>query len=175
MESKQAEDMNSKFDKALEELEQTLPKEMPSGCAEATMRNVLKILGIEDTRINNIMVPLSGGLGGYKSEKGWLGPCGAVVGGCGSVGLILGGKSNKELPSNLVLPAYLKSAQFAKEFEKQFGSVLCSDLSGYDFSDPNKIMEYIEKGVWGKQCYKYVLWAIDNVRNLMKKELKKGW
>ena len=175
MESKQAEDMNSKFDKALEELEKTLPKEMPSGCAEATMRNVLKILGTEDTRINNIMIPLSGRLGGYKSEKGWFGPCGAVVGGCGSVGVILGGKDNKALPPNLVLPAYLKSAQFAKEFEKEFGSVLCSDLSGYDFSDPNKIMEYIEKGIWGKQCYKYVLWAIDNVRKLMKKELKKGW
>ena len=173
MESK--EDIDLKFDKAIEELEKNLPKEMPSGCAEATMKNILKILEIEDIRINNIMIPLSGGLGGYKSEKGWFGPCGAVVGGCGSVGLILGGKENQSLPPSLVLPAYFKSAQFAKEFEKEFGSVLCSDLSGYDFSDPNMIMDYMNKGVWGKQCYKYVLWAIDNVRKLMKKELKRGW
>ena len=96
-----------------------------------------------------------------------------MVGGCAAVGAILGGKERKKIPSNLVFPAFMKSAQFAKEFEKQFGSVICPDLSGYDFSDPNAIMEYVKNDVWGKTCYKYVLWAIDNIRKLMKKELKK--
>ncbi|MFX1427671.1 MAG: hypothetical protein ACFFBE_14545, partial [Promethearchaeota archaeon] len=85
-------DLDSKFDELLEDLTKNLPKQMPAGCAEATLRNILKVLGIEDNLINNIMVPLSGGLGGYKSEKGWFGPCGAVVGGCAAVGAILGGK-----------------------------------------------------------------------------------
>ena len=69
----------------------------------------------------------------------------------------------------------MKSAQFAKEFEKEFGTVICPTLSGYDFSDPAAMMEYMKEGVWGKICYKYVLWAIDNIRKLMKKELKKNW
>jgi C_GCAxxG_C_C family probable redox protein len=171
MEQKMEHDINLKFDEAIEKLKKDLPNEIPSGCAEATMRHILKILGTEEALIDNIMISLSGGLGGYKSEKGWPGPCGAVVGGCGGVGLILGGKE-KMAPNN-VLPAYLKSAQFAKEFEKEFGTVICSELVGYDFSDPNQIMEYMKEGVWGKQCYKYVLWAIDNIRKLMKKELKK--
>ncbi|MFX1480087.1 MAG: C-GCAxxG-C-C family (seleno)protein [Promethearchaeota archaeon] len=175
MEQKMELDIIIKFDEAIEKLENELPNEMVSGCAEATMRHILKILGIENALIDNIMIPLSGGLGGYKSEKGWTGPCGAVVGGCGAVGVILGGNRKEKMTQNNVLPAYLKSAQFAKEFEKKFGTVRCSDLTGYDFSDPNQIMEYLKEGVWGKQCYKYVLWAIDNIRKLMKKELKKGW
>jgi C_GCAxxG_C_C family probable redox protein len=162
MEQNIGQDIMLKFDEAIEILEKELPNEIPSGCAEATMRHVLNILGIEERLIDNIMIPLSGGLGGYKSEEGWFGPCGAVVGGCGAVGVILAGKEKME--QNQVLPAYLKSAQFAKEFEKEFGSVVCPNLSGYDFSDHNNIMKYMEKGVWGKKCYKYVLWAIDNVR-----------
>ncbi|MEJ2295577.1 MAG: C-GCAxxG-C-C family protein, partial [Candidatus Lokiarchaeota archaeon] len=168
-------DIDDKFEKAIDELKDSLPKEMPAGCAEATLGHILKILGTEDQMINNIMVPLSGGLGGYKSQKGWFGPCGAVVGGCAAVGAILGGKEKKPMPPNTVMEAYMKSAQFAKEFENKFGTILCPDLSGYDFSDPNSIMEYIKEGVWGKTCYKYVHWAIDNVRKMMNQELKKNW
>lgn len=57
-------DMDTKFEKAINELEETLPKVMPAGCAEATLGHILKILGTEDQTINNLMVPLSGGLGG---------------------------------------------------------------------------------------------------------------
>lgn len=165
------------FDEALKQLEELLPKMSPveGGCAEATLISILGILGIEDGLINNIMIPLSGGLGGFKSEKGLFGPCGAVIGGCAAVGVILGGKGRKKMSSNLVPVAYMKSAQFAKEFEKEFGSIICPDLSGYDFSEPNALMEYVEDGIWGKTCYKYVLWAIDNTRKLMKEELKQNW
>ena len=76
-------DIDSRFDGALKQLEELLPQLNPieGGCAEATLTSVLNILGIEDEMFNNIMIPLSGGLGGYKSDKGWSGPCGAVVGG----------------------------------------------------------------------------------------------
>jgi C_GCAxxG_C_C family probable redox protein len=170
-------DIDSKFDGALKELEELLPKANPGegGCADATLSSILSILGIEDDMINNIMIPLSGGLGGYKSDKGWSGPCGAVVGGCAAVGAILGGKGREKMSSNLVPVAYMKSAQFAKEFENEFGSIVCPNLSGYDFSDPNAMMDYVKDGIWGKTCYKYVLWAIDNTRKLMKEELKKNW
>lgn len=170
-------DIDSRFDGALKQLEELLPKANPveGGCADATLSSILSILGIEDDMINNIMIPLSGGLGGYKSEEGWSGPCGAVVGGCAAVGAILGGKGRDKMSSNLVPVAFMKSAQFAKEFENEFGSVICPNLSGYDFSDPNAMMEYVKDGIWGKTCYKYVLWAIDNIRKLMKGELKKNW
>ncbi len=172
-------DIDSKFDDALEHLKESLPKEMPAGCAEATLRHIFNVLGIEEQLINNIMIPLSGGLGGYKSEKGWSGPCGAVVGGCAAVGAILGGKEKEPIPMNLIPVAYMKSAQFAKEFENEFGTVICPTLSGFDFSKydgiPEAMMDYMKEGVWGKTCHKYVLWAIDNIRKLMNEELKAKW
>jgi len=168
-------EIDIKFDEALKQFEEIFPKlnPMEGGCAEATLTGILKILGIQDGLINNIMIPLSGGLGGYKSEKDWSGSCGAVVGGCAAVGAILGGKGREKMSSDLVPVAYMKSAQFAKEFEKEFGSVICPNLSGYDFSDPNALMEYVKDGTWGKKCYKYALWAIDNIRKLMQEELIK--
>lgn len=167
-------DIDAKFDEAVKKFAELLPKADPTqgGCAEGTLASILSVLGIEDIMVNNVMLPLSGGLGGYKSEKGWSGPCGAVIGGCAAVGAIIGGKEGKKIPSELILPALMKSSQFAKEFEKEFGSVVCQDLSGYDFSDPNAITKYFENNVWGTTCYKYVLWSIDHIRKLMKEELK---
>jgi hypothetical protein len=60
------------------------------------MRHVLNLSGMEETLIDNIMIPLTGGLGGYKSKEGWCGTCGALVGGCGAFGLILAGKEKIE-------------------------------------------------------------------------------
>lgn len=168
-------EIDLKFDAALKQFEEMFPKidPMEGGCAEGTLTSILNVLGIQDGLINNIMIPLSGGLGGYKSESGWTGPCGAVVGGCAAVGVILGGKGREKMSKDLIPVAYMKSAQFAKEFEKEFGSIICPKLSGYDFSDPNALMKYVEDGTWGKTCYKYVLWAIDNIRKLMQEELGK--
>jgi C_GCAxxG_C_C family probable redox protein len=169
-------EIDKKFDEALKQFEEMFPKINPAegGCAEATLTGILNILGIQDGLINNIMIPLSGGLGGYKSEKGLYAPCGAVVGGCAAVGVILGGKGRKKMATDLVPVAYMKSAQFAKEFEQEFGSIYCPDLSGYDFSQGmDVLMKYIEEGVWGKKCCKYVLWAINHIRNVMTEELDK--
>ncbi|UCC20961.1 MAG: C_GCAxxG_C_C family protein [Promethearchaeota archaeon] len=170
-------EIDLKFDEALKQFEEILPKADPTegGCADGTLGCILSILEIEDDFINNIMLPLSGGLGGYKSQKGWSGPCGAVIGGCAAVGAILGGKKKEKIISDLIPVALMKSSQFAKDFENEFGSVICPTLSGYDFSDPNATMNYIENDVWGKTCYKYVLWAIDHIRNLMNEELKTKW
>ena len=169
-------EIDSKFDGAIKQFEEMFPKMNPAegGCAEATLTGILSILGIQEGLINNIMIPLSGGLGGYKSEKGSYAPCGAVVGGCAAVGAILGGKGREKMATELVPAAYMKSAQFAKEFEQEFGSVYCPDLSGYDFSQGMEtLIKYIEDGAWGKKCYKYVLWSINHIRKYMAKELEK--
>ena len=64
-------DINAKFDEKIKELEEKLPK-MTVGvnCAELTLTNILDVLGIKNGLINNLMIPLAGGFGGYKSEKG---------------------------------------------------------------------------------------------------------
>ena len=167
-------DIQARFDEKIKEMEENLPK-MTVGvnCAELTLTSVLDVLGIENGVINNLMIPLAGGFGGYKSEKGWQGACGGVGGGCAAAGIILGG--NERMPDQSIPVAYLKAAKFATDFEKEFGTVVCSELCGYDFSDPNAFMEYQQNNIWETTCSKYVIWAVDNVRKLMRQDLRKKW
>ncbi|MHA2472592.1 MAG: C-GCAxxG-C-C family (seleno)protein, partial [Promethearchaeota archaeon] len=137
------EELNVKFDEKVKELDEKLPT-MTTGanCGELTLTSVLEF-------------------GGYKSEKGWMGACGAVAGAIAAIGAVLGGK--KLMDDETMGMAYFKANTFAREFENQFGSVVCPQLCGYDFSDPQNYMQYRADGVWGKTCYKYVVWAVDKV------------
>ena len=79
------------------------------------------------------------------------------------------------MPNELIPVAYLKGAKFATDFEQEFGTVVCSGLCGYDFSDPVAFMEYQKNNTWETTCNKFVIWAVDHVRKSMKKDLRKKW
>ncbi len=162
------------FDKKIKELEELLPT-LKEGinCAELTLTSVLDILGIDNYLFHNLAIPLAAGFGGYKSKEGWQGACGAVCGGCAAIGVIMGG--HERMDNDMMLETALKAAQFAKEFEKEFGTVVCSELCGFDFSEPESIMEYRENDIWGKKCYHFVIWALDEIRTLTQEELKNNW
>lgn len=166
--------LNEMFDEKLKELEKTLPDLKGfANCAELTLTSVLDILGIDNYIFHNLVIPLAGGLGGYKSKKGWQGPCGAVSGACSAIGVVLGGC--ERMKNETMMGAYMNSVKFATEFEKQFGSVVCPDLCGFDFSQPEGITEYIKNDTWAKKCYHYVVWAVDEIRKMTQKELKMHW
>ncbi len=141
--------INERFDQKIEELNKNLPnmREMVN-CAELTLTNILDVLGVDNYLFHNIAMPLAGGFGGYKSKKGWMGACGAVAGGCAAIGAIMGGKERMDDPTMAM--AYLKAAKYASEFEKEFGSVVCAELCGFDFSTPEGFKEYREAGTWKK-------------------------
>ena len=167
-------DINSKFDNKIQELEKELPDlTVNVNCAELTLTNILDVLGIDNYIFHNVAKPLAGGFGGYKSKNGWMGACGAVTGGCAAIGAILGGQ--EKMDEETMLTAYLKAREFAHEFEKKFGSVVCSELCGFDFSDPDGFMNYRESGTWKKTCCKFVIWAIDKVRKITIEDLKQKW
>lgn len=166
--------LDERFDEKIKELKESLPKlKVNVNCAELTLTNILDILGIDNHFFHNAAIPLAGGFGGYKSKRGWQGACGAVCGGCSAIGVILGG--DKRMDDETMLTAYLKAAKFANEFEKEYGSVVCPELCGYDFSQPESIEEYRRNGIWTIKCYHYVVWAIDNVRKLTQNSLKNIW
>jgi C_GCAxxG_C_C family probable redox protein len=167
-------DIIAKFNQKIKQLENTLPK-MRKGvnCAELTMTSVLDVLGIDSYVMHNATMPLAGGFGGYKSKKGWMGACGAVSGGCAALGVIAGGSQKMdEQKMNLM---YLKAAKFAHDFEGEFGSVICSELCGYDFSTPNGFLDYQKNNIWSQKCFKFVLWAINHVQDMSRKDLKQKW
>jgi C_GCAxxG_C_C family probable redox protein len=167
-------DFKVKFEEKLKELENTIPNLKGfANCAELTLTSVLEILGVKNHMFHNVAIPLAGGFGGYKSKTGWQGACGAVSGGICAIGAILGGQ--ERIKNEEIMVAYMKASQFATEFEKHFGSVVCPDLCGYDFSQPEGITEYVKNDTWVKKCHHFVLWAVDEVWKLTKNALKKNW
>ena len=163
-----------RFDEKIKELEQTLPT-MTEGvnCCALTFNSILNVLGIDDHKFHNLAMPLAGGFGGYKAKDGWQGACGAVTGGCAAIGVIMGGDKKMDEPTMNM--SYLKAAKYATEFEKQFGTVVCSKLCGYDFSTPQGIVDYIKNDAWAKICHKFVIWAVDKIRRETKQDLRKKW
>jgi hypothetical protein len=162
------------FAEKVKDLQETLPNlRKDVNCAELTLSNILDILGIKNGILNNAIIPLAGGFGGYKSREGWQGACGAVCGGCAAIGIILGGKVR--MHNDIISIAYLKAAKFANEFEKEFGSVIWPELCGYDFSKADGFIQYQKENCWSKKCYKYVIWAVKEVQKLMNNQLKRNW
>ena len=168
------EDIQIRFDKKVKQLEESLPTmKKRINCAELTFTSILEVLGIDDYKFHNLAMPLAGGFGGYKSKEGWQGACGGVAGGCAAIGIIMGGDKIMDAPTmNL---AYFKAAKYAHDFEKEFGTVVCSKLCGHDFSTPQGMMDYQTDGTWSKTCYKYVVWAVDKIRKETSEELKAKW
>ncbi|MGB5911392.1 MAG: C-GCAxxG-C-C family protein [Promethearchaeia archaeon] len=167
-------DIMTRFDEKIKNLEETLPKlETDLNCAALTLTNILEILDISNSYFYNLSVPLAGGFGGFKSYKDWKGPCGAVCGGCAAIGIILGGQ--RKLKFSEHLKVYQTAAKFVHYFEKKFGSVSCQGLCGIVFSDLNSMDDYIKDKVWEHQCYKYVIFAVDKVRELTASDLKEKW
>ncbi len=170
------EEITKRFDEKVAQLKRDLPKasEMLSvNCAALTLTSVLEVIGVESHFFYNLAVPLAGGFGGFRSMYDWKGPCGAVCGGCAAIGIILGGHDKmkpKDIPN-----AYLRASRYAHSFEKEFGSVSCSHLCGIDFSDAEGFQKYLDNNVWEKTCYKFVVFAVDQIRKIMSKELKKKW
>jgi C_GCAxxG_C_C family probable redox protein len=174
MSKNQMQNIDILFDEKLKELKELLPK-LKEGinCAELTLTSVLDILGVDNYLFHNLAIPLAAGFGGYKSNKGWKGACGAVCGGCAAIGVIIGG--HERMDNDMMLEAGLKAAKFAKEFENEFHTVVCSDLCDFDFSEPEAVMQYRENNTWSKKCYHFVIWAVDEIRRITKEELKNKW
>ncbi len=167
-------EINVKFDDKIKELENSLPNLREGiNCAELTFTSILDILGIDNYLFHNLAMPLAGGFGGYKAKNGWQGACGAVSGACAAIGIIIGGQ--EKMKDDKMAVAYLKASKYCTEFEKEFGSVVCPTLCGYDFSDPNGMLEYQKNKTWSKTCYKFVVWGVGKVRQITRNDLKKNW
>jgi len=167
-------EINNKFDERLEKMRKELPA-MRKGvnCCELTLTNILDVLGVDSYLFHNLAMPLAGGFGGYKAKDGWQGACGAVTGACAAIGVIMGG--DKKMDDGQMVIAYLKASKYCSDFEGEFQSVLCSRLCGYDFSTPEGFIQYQKNRVWEKTCYKFVIWAVNHVRKLTKKDLRNNW
>jgi hypothetical protein len=103
-----------------------------------------------------------------------MGACGAVSGGCAAIGVIMGGKK-EVIRYQDIQAVYLTVRKFAEDFEKNFGSVVCYELCGYDLSNPSNFVAYERNDTWTKKCYRFVVWSVDEIGKLTKQHLATKW
>jgi len=169
-------DIRTRFKRKLEDLKNILPplgKNIGHSCAATTLTSILDVLNLQDLKLiyfNNLAIPFSG-FSSYKSETGWKGPCGAISGAIAAIGIIIGGQEKtKDMDVPIV---YGKAIRFTKKFEEKFGALSCQDLCGYDLQ--YYIRDYVKNRAWEKKCCNFVLFAIEQVSKLVRKELKDKW
>jgi len=169
-------DVILRFKSKLEELKQILPplgKNRGHSCTATTLTHILDVLDLTSGNsiyFNNLAIPFSG-FASFKSKSGWRGPCGAIVGALAAIGIISGG--NKKIEDVNVPIVYGKAIRFALKFEQEFGSLSCQELCGYDLQ--YNLKDYVKDRAWENKCCNFVLFAIDQVSKIMKKELRNNW
>ncbi|TFG14391.1 MAG: C_GCAxxG_C_C family protein [Promethearchaeota archaeon] len=169
-------DIFERFQEKIEELKNTLPplgRTPGNSCAANTLDNILDVLNIKDSEksyFHNLAIPFSG-FGSYETRKGWKGPCGIVSGAIAAIGIIMGGQeTTKKQDVPLV---FTKALRFSDKFESKYGSLSCWDLCGHDLS--KDYQTYVKDKVWENICHKMVLFAIEQVMKLTRKDLKTKW
>ncbi|MFX1456859.1 MAG: C-GCAxxG-C-C family protein [Promethearchaeota archaeon] len=172
----QQKEITQRFEEKLKELESFLPplgKNIGNSCAADTLNSIIEVLDLKDANniyFNNLAVPFSG-FAHFKGKDGWKGPCGAISGAVAAIGIISGGR---EKIKDLEVPkVYGKALKFVKRFEEKFGSVMCEELCGFDLNIDLK--PYVKARAWENKCCKFILYAIDQVAKINKKELRQHW
>lgn len=90
-------------------------------CSQAVFTAFSEVLGIDESTAKKVSIGLGGGVGRLREV------CGTVSGAAMVLGMIYGGENAEDKAS-----AYSKIQEFAAEFKKENGSVVCRTLLGLD-------------------------------------------
>ena len=158
------EEIETRFVKQIEKMLSELPnkyndrKLAKSNCASSTIKNYLEIIDRANLNLVNMASPLAS----------ITGVCGAVNAGLMIVGMIIGKFGQKEVDFQ---KASNEGMKFLKQFNKEFNSIQCSVLTGYDLLTTEGMVNYVRNNIWKKQCYKHVVKSIEKIGSLYKKQI----
>jgi len=92
---------------------------------------------------DDLILKAATGFGGGVGARGSL--CGLISGSVLAIGLKHGRGRKDEM--SVAMNTYLRCSELMDWFEKEFGSYMCSDLTGgVDFRDPEQLSEYYATG-----------------------------
>ncbi|MGA2120878.1 MAG: C-GCAxxG-C-C family protein [Methanoregula sp.] len=117
-------------------------------CSQAVCCAFAKDFGIDE----KIALRLSCGLGGGMSHTGNM--CGAVSGALMVIGMKYG-RTELDDPASKE-KTYELGQQFIREFRRRDHAVNCTELIGYDLSNPKELADAREKKVFQTRCVKFV-------------------
>jgi C_GCAxxG_C_C family probable redox protein len=121
-------------------------------CAQSVLLTIFEHWNGENELIPKIATAFGGGIGRCGSV------CGALSGGVMAIGIKYG---TNEPSAEKRSRAYRLANKFYRRFEKQYGSVLCRELIGYDLSNPEELDKARKERVFEEKCVNFVRKAVE--------------
>jgi glutaredoxin 3 len=110
-------------------------------------------------------IAFNGGIGGQQQA-----PCGAIPAGAVCLGLHYRCPlEDKQKAKQARLDARKDARELVRSFTQRFGTIICFDLVGTDFSQPGGYQQFLESGAWDEKCNKYVQFIIEKLYELDEK------
>lgn len=134
-------------------------------CAETVISVLSEALDIECSCIPRIATGFGAGFG----RKGEV--CGAINGAVMAIGLVYGrdNSADKEAKEKV----YALVSRLLDSFEKEFGSVLCRDITGCDLSTPEGFEYFRSHDYHNTLCPKFVIFAAEEALRLLEAQKNK--
>jgi len=121
--------------------------------------------GLDNEELLWSCTAFNGGIGRQQQAQ-----CGAISAGAVCLGLRHRCLSeDKEKVKQARLDARQDASELVRSFAQKFNNIICIDLVGVNFSQPEKFQQYLESGAWKEKCDGYVQFIIEKLYELDKK------
>ena len=103
-----------------------------------------------------------GGIGGQQQA-----PCGVVSASAVCLGLRHRcSLVEKDRAEQARLRIRREASELVRSFTEKFGTIICRDLIGLDFSKPEEYRQFQESDIWKEKCDNYVQFVIEKLYEL---------
>ena len=110
-------------------------------------------------------IAFNGGIAGQQEA-----PCGAISASAVCLGLIHRcSLADKQKAKQSRFDARQGATKLVKDFTEKFGSIICRDLIGLDFSKPEEYRQFQESNMSKEKCDRYVQFVIEKLYEIDEK------
>lgn len=125
------------------------------GCAETVYLVLKRLYGLPDAGNSGAAMALNGGF----AHTGRI--CGALLG----AALGLGERQERDCPDHKQAKSLAREQvrELLSAFEREYGSINCSELIGYDIGKPEEHEKFIRSGLWKTQCLRQIEFTLERL------------
>jgi len=128
-------------------------------CAEATLLGIVEAYDLESSCVPRIATGFGAGMGAYGEV------CGALSGAVMALGLRFGREDAEDQDKKIAL--YEKVKKLFAEFEQEFGSIRCLELTECDMRTPEGLQKAKDLKLHTDFCPKFVAWAAEKAADVL--------
>lgn len=130
-------------------------------CAEATALGLTTAFDLDASCLPRIATGFGAGMGGCGEV------CGALTGAVMALGLRYGRDKAEDVDAKNVVGAMVR--ELFADFENEFGSIRCIDLTECDMRTPEGMQEARDRKLHQEFCPKFVAWAAAKAAEMLER------